>query len=160
ASALGSPGDRVVQPSAPRRRHQGQSRDDWPSVARMYPTSPSRSTAEGSHARAVRLSAEAYPASHQAGDWESWISPSLPSFQHQTALGVMPPREMLLRLACVLSGLGVALAGALLFSTGHAAHAVCGGALLFALGPRAMSCKAGTRSSGCKSEDGSRRATE
>ena len=40
---------------------------------------------------------------------------------------------MLLRLACVLSGLGVALAGALLFSTGHAAQAVCGGTL-FALG--------------------------
>jgi hypothetical protein len=40
---------------------------------------------------------------------------------------------MLLRLACVLSGLGVALARALLFSTGHAAHAACGG-ILFALG--------------------------
>jgi hypothetical protein len=45
----------------------------------------------------------------------------------------MPAREMLLHLACVLSGLGVSLTGALLFSTGHAAHAVCGGAL-FALG--------------------------
>jgi hypothetical protein len=45
----------------------------------------------------------------------------------------MPAREMLLHLACVLSGLGVALAGALLFSTGHAAHAVCGD-FLFALG--------------------------
>jgi hypothetical protein len=33
----------------------------------------------------------------------------------------------------VLSWLGVALAGALWFSTGHAAHAVCGG-LLGALG--------------------------
>ena len=42
----------------------------------------------------------------------------------------MPARVMLLHLACVLSGLGVALAGALLASTGHAAHAVCGGALL------------------------------
>jgi hypothetical protein len=45
----------------------------------------------------------------------------------------MPAREMLLHLACVLSGLGVALAGTLLSSTGHAAHVVCG-ALLFALG--------------------------
>jgi hypothetical protein len=45
----------------------------------------------------------------------------------------MPARELLLHLACVLSGLGVCLAGALLFSTGHAAHAVCGGTL-FALG--------------------------
>ena len=40
---------------------------------------------------------------------------------------------MLLRLACVLSGLGVCLAGALMASTGHAAHVVCGG-ILFALG--------------------------
>jgi hypothetical protein len=73
---------------------------------------------------------------------------------------------MRLRLACVLSGLGVALAKALLFSTGHAAHAVCGailfaleaagvelqgwvcGAILFALGPRASGRKAGTRPSG------------
>ena len=39
----------------------------------------------------------------------------------------------MLRLACVLSGRGVALAGALLFSTGQAVHAVCGGTL-FALG--------------------------
>jgi hypothetical protein len=45
----------------------------------------------------------------------------------------MPAREMLLHLACVLSGRGVALAGALLFSTGQAAHAVCGGTP-FALG--------------------------
>ena len=45
----------------------------------------------------------------------------------------MPAREMLLHLACVVSGLGVVLAGALWFSTGHAAHAVCGG-ILFALG--------------------------
>jgi hypothetical protein len=45
----------------------------------------------------------------------------------------MPARELLLRLACVLSGLGVSLPGALWFSTGHAAHAVCGGTL-FALG--------------------------
>ena len=45
----------------------------------------------------------------------------------------MPTREVLLHLAFVLSGLGVALAGALLFSTGHAAHAVCG-SILFALG--------------------------
>jgi len=41
---------------------------------------------------------------------------------------------MQLCLACVPSGLGVVLAGALLCSSGHAAHAVCGGAL-FALGP-------------------------
>jgi len=47
----------------------------------------------------------------------------------------MPARAMLLRLACVLSGLGVSLAGALLFSTCQAAHASCGGAI-FALGPR------------------------
>jgi hypothetical protein len=40
---------------------------------------------------------------------------------------------MLLHLARVLSGLGVALAGALWFSTGHPAHAVCGGTL-FAMG--------------------------
>ena len=40
---------------------------------------------------------------------------------------------MLLHLACVLSGLGVALVGALLCSSGHAAHVVAGG-LLFALG--------------------------
>jgi hypothetical protein len=40
---------------------------------------------------------------------------------------------MLLHLACVLSGLGVALTRALLCSTGHAAHVVCGG-ILFALG--------------------------
>jgi hypothetical protein len=39
----------------------------------------------------------------------------------------MPARETLLHLACVVSGLAVALAGALLASTGHAAHAVCGG---------------------------------
>jgi hypothetical protein len=71
----------------------------------------------------------------------------------------VPACEMLLHLACVLCGLGVCLAGALLCPTGHAAHAVCGGAL-FALGPRAMSCKGGTRSSGCKSEAGSRCATE
>jgi hypothetical protein len=45
----------------------------------------------------------------------------------------MPAREMLLHLACVLSCLGVALAGALLASTGHAAHVACGG-ILFALG--------------------------
>jgi len=45
----------------------------------------------------------------------------------------MPAREMLLHLACVFSGLGAALAGALLFTTGHAAHAVAGG-ILFALG--------------------------
>jgi hypothetical protein len=45
----------------------------------------------------------------------------------------MPAREMLLHLACVVTGLGVALAGALLFPTGHAAHADCGG-ILFALG--------------------------
>jgi hypothetical protein len=41
----------------------------------------------------------------------------------------MPPREMLLYLACVLSSLGVAR----LCSTGHAAYAVCGGTR-FALG--------------------------
>jgi hypothetical protein len=40
---------------------------------------------------------------------------------------------MLLHLACVVTGLGVYLAGALLFSSGHAAHTVCGGAL-FAMG--------------------------
>ena len=45
----------------------------------------------------------------------------------------MPPRAMLLHLACVLSGLGVALAGALLASSGHAAHVVSGG-IFFALG--------------------------
>jgi hypothetical protein len=45
----------------------------------------------------------------------------------------MPAREMLLNLACVVTGLGVCLAGALLFSTGYTAHAVCGGTL-FALG--------------------------
>jgi hypothetical protein len=45
----------------------------------------------------------------------------------------MPAREMLLNLVCVVTGLGVCLAGALLASSGHAAHAVCGGPL-FALG--------------------------
>src|SRR5262249_38936553 len=45
----------------------------------------------------------------------------------------MPVREMLLHLACVLSGLGVCLSGALLTSTGHAAHAV-GGVTLVPLG--------------------------
>jgi hypothetical protein len=40
---------------------------------------------------------------------------------------------MLLHLTCVVSGLGVALAGAFWFSAGHAAHVVCGG-ILFALG--------------------------
>jgi hypothetical protein len=45
----------------------------------------------------------------------------------------VPTRAVLLHLACMLSGLEVALAGALLFATGHAAHAVCGGTL-FALG--------------------------
>jgi hypothetical protein len=45
----------------------------------------------------------------------------------------MPAREMPLHLACAVTGLGVALAGALLFSSGHAAHVVSGG-LLFALG--------------------------
>jgi hypothetical protein len=40
----------------------------------------------------------------------------------------MPAREVLLHLACVLSGLGVALAGGLLFSAGPPAHAACGGA--------------------------------
>jgi hypothetical protein len=56
----------------------------------------------------------------------------------------MPVREMLLHLACVVSGLGVCLAGALLFSTGHAAHAVAGG-LFFAMGALGV----GRRSSGC-----------
>jgi len=60
---------------------------------------------------------------------------------------------MLLRLACMLSGLGVALAGALLFSTGHAAHAACGGTL-FPLG--AAGCKGGTRSSGYRAARGER----
>ena len=41
----------------------------------------------------------------------------------------MPAREMLLHLACVFSSRGVALPAALLCSTGHAAHAVCGGTL-------------------------------
>ena len=45
----------------------------------------------------------------------------------------MPPRAMLLHLACVVTGLGVCLAGALLFSTGHATHVISGG-LLFASG--------------------------
>jgi hypothetical protein len=45
----------------------------------------------------------------------------------------MPAREMLPLLECVVSGLGVAVAGALWFPTGHPAHAVCGG-ILFALG--------------------------
>ena len=45
----------------------------------------------------------------------------------------MPTREMLLHLACVVGGQGVCLAGALLFSTGHAAHVVCG-SIRFALG--------------------------
>ena len=45
----------------------------------------------------------------------------------------IPSRELLLPLACVPSGLGVVLAGALWFSSGHLAHAVCGGTL-FALG--------------------------
>jgi hypothetical protein len=40
---------------------------------------------------------------------------------------------MLLHLACVVTGLGVCLDGALLAYTGHAAHAVYGG-ILFALG--------------------------
>jgi hypothetical protein len=44
-----------------------------------------------------------------------------------------PAREILLYLACVLSGLGVCLAGALLASSGHAAHVISGG-ILFALG--------------------------
>jgi hypothetical protein len=39
----------------------------------------------------------------------------------------MPAREMLLNLVCVVAGLGMCLAGALLCSTGQAAHAVCGG---------------------------------
>jgi hypothetical protein len=39
----------------------------------------------------------------------------------------MPAREMLLHLACVLSGLGVSLAEVLLFSSGHAVHGVGGG---------------------------------
>jgi hypothetical protein len=45
----------------------------------------------------------------------------------------MPAREVLPHLACVLSGLGVALSRALPFSTGHAAHAGCG-SILLALG--------------------------
>ena len=45
----------------------------------------------------------------------------------------MPAREMLLHLGCVACGLDVCLAGALLASTGHAAHAVCG-CILLALG--------------------------
>ena len=45
----------------------------------------------------------------------------------------MPAREMLLHLACVLSGLGVCLAGALLLASGHAARVVAG-CTLFALG--------------------------
>jgi hypothetical protein len=45
----------------------------------------------------------------------------------------MPAREMLLHLACVVSGLGVALAGALFFSTGHPAHVVVG-CIFFAMG--------------------------
>ena len=40
---------------------------------------------------------------------------------------------MLLHLACVVAGLGVYPAGALLCSSGHAAHVISGGAL-FALG--------------------------
>ena len=40
----------------------------------------------------------------------------------------MPAREMPPHPACVLSGLGVALVGALLHSAGHSAHAVGGGA--------------------------------
>jgi hypothetical protein len=40
---------------------------------------------------------------------------------------------MLLHLACVVTGLGVCLAGALLASSGHAAHVISGGTL-FALG--------------------------
>jgi hypothetical protein len=46
---------------------------------------------------------------------------------------ILPARETLLHLACVASGLGVALVGALLFSTGNAALAV-GSGQLFALG--------------------------
>jgi hypothetical protein len=45
----------------------------------------------------------------------------------------MPAREMLLHLACRVAGLGVCLAGAVLASSGHAAHVVSGG-LLFTLG--------------------------
>ena len=45
----------------------------------------------------------------------------------------MPARVLLQHLACVLPGLGVVLAGALLLPTGHAAHVVSGG-LLFAMG--------------------------
>jgi hypothetical protein len=45
----------------------------------------------------------------------------------------MPSPEMLLHPACVLSGLGLCLAGALLFSSGQPAHGVAGG-LLFASG--------------------------
>ena len=44
-----------------------------------------------------------------------------------------PARAMLLHLGGALSGLGVALAGPLRFSTGRAAHVVCG-RILFALG--------------------------
>jgi len=47
---------------------------------------------------------------------------------------VVPARDMLLHLACVVAGLGVSLTGALVFSSGHAAHVISGGALFFALG--------------------------
>ena len=39
----------------------------------------------------------------------------------------MPARDMLLYLTFLVGGLGMCLAGALLCSTGQAAHAVCGG---------------------------------
>ena len=45
----------------------------------------------------------------------------------------MPAREMLRNLVCLLSGLGISLAGALFFSTGHAAH-VAAGCIFFAMG--------------------------
>jgi hypothetical protein len=45
----------------------------------------------------------------------------------------VPAREILLHLACVLSGFGVALAGTLLCFSGHAVHTICG-VILFTLG--------------------------
>jgi len=45
----------------------------------------------------------------------------------------MPVCQIQLNLVCLVAGLGMCLAGALFFSTGHPAHAVAGG-LFFAMG--------------------------
>jgi len=52
----------------------------------------------------------------------------------------VPAREMLRRLVCLGSGLGMCLAGSLFVSTGHPAHAAVG-ALFFALGAAGVGLK-------------------